>query len=1034
MSVYRCTRCGSRIEVQEGVKVSTCPSCQALFVLPNQFAQKENLYLLAAEARLEGNYDMALNYYGRILKVDGAEPEANWGYLLSKYGVEISENALDYGGVLFHRVEHGSFTKDPAYEKMMTYVPRDSRYYYESVAREIDAQHRKLMAVSKTLTAPEIYINCTAKQGTEDYLLSVQVGKALEDAGYRIFHPGMLSKVERKDLNLYEMAAAEKAEAMIVVMTRSTDREDTRFQAVWNRFLAYRRNDAGRKMLSVFRGIRPEDLPLPLQPLQSIACEGSDFQKQVVSDINRMFGRTNRAPELVKKLLNLLREGKEALENKQFQKAEELFLEAVSLDGEEHRAHWGVVCARTANLTKPVLADEIDHHYRQALQFADKADARSYGESMEKLMSSCVWAELQRLTGHFSDYYCGGKADVQKAEERAKLYLPALDGRFRELEDWHKGIERQKELDALNRAYRNRDTAVEPLFAEQEKVEYAYEHTVLDRRDGLDACIGRSVILFLSLTAMVLSWGFLLKNFSYSKGYDSAYYKPSMYLFIVSLALIVFWAGRFLGKTWVYVVSGIGAFLLYRASRETIRLYQLYLMLLPIALLLVECFRMMVYAKNRNISVVTKQKAGQAVCDIERKIEASYLAAINRIYEKYSLPKQEAARIEIPHSGHYSGIGVMKKAAAPFSYPLRGILAVLALWLITTFVSNLIYTSGWKHVAEITGSWYHVLALKEDGTVRHAGRKWDGQHEVSDWEHVVAVGAGLSYSAGLTEDGRVLVASTDPDLLEAEEWTDIASITAGTHHLAGLRTDGTVVVAGSNGDGECETEEWTDAVQVLAIHDPDNGENITLGLKGDGSLLLTASGPWDQFKEQVNERFGPGEGQTAITELYGSTPSTLMRGNDGHFYGIGRDHGYQLSQAEEWNAEEITDVSISSTMVGLGIRTDGTVACAGTNMHAGEDVASWTDIKAVHVSGSSDHALGLREDGTVLATGKNNQHQLETEDWKDIKDIYAGAMVSYGIRENGKVEATGYGYGGLSYTQWKNPVELLQFWRGVLEW
>lgn len=168
MSTYRCSQCGCRIEVAEGTKIGTCPACQAVFVLPNQFAQKENLYLLAADARHSGNYDMAMNYYGRILKVDGAEPEANWGYLLSKYGVEISENTLDYGGVLFHRVEHSSFLKDPAYEKMMTYVPKAARHYYEGTARDIDLQHRKLMAVSRAMTAPDICIDCTAAPGSED--------------------------------------------------------------------------------------------------------------------------------------------------------------------------------------------------------------------------------------------------------------------------------------------------------------------------------------------------------------------------------------------------------------------------------------------------------------------------------------------------------------------------------------------------------------------------------------------------------------------------------------------------------------------------------------------------------------------------------------------------------------------------------------------------------------------------------------------------------------------------------------------------
>ena len=56
MSTYRCSQCGCRIEVAEGTKIGTCPACQAVFVLPNQFAQKENLYLLASDARHSGNY------------------------------------------------------------------------------------------------------------------------------------------------------------------------------------------------------------------------------------------------------------------------------------------------------------------------------------------------------------------------------------------------------------------------------------------------------------------------------------------------------------------------------------------------------------------------------------------------------------------------------------------------------------------------------------------------------------------------------------------------------------------------------------------------------------------------------------------------------------------------------------------------------------------------------------------------------------------------------------------------------------------
>lgn len=137
----------------------------------------------------------------------------------------------------------------------------------------------------------------------------------------------------------------------------------------------------------MFRGIRPEDLPLELQPLQSVACEGSGFQDRITAEINRMFGRQNRSSDLVRKNLELLREGQAALDAGDYEKAAGCFRQAAAADTEEYRAHWGLVCALTKGLTVPVLSGEVDQSYRQAVQSADKASAEKYTESMKALMN-----------------------------------------------------------------------------------------------------------------------------------------------------------------------------------------------------------------------------------------------------------------------------------------------------------------------------------------------------------------------------------------------------------------------------------------------------------------------------------------------------------------------------------------------------------------------------------------------------------------------------------------------------------------------
>ena len=57
------------------------------------------------------------------------------------------------------------------------------------------------------------------------------------------------------------------------------------------------------------------------------------------------------------------------------------------------------------------------------------------------------------------------------------------------------------------------------------------------------------------------------------------------------------------------------------------------------------------------------------------------------------------------------------------------------------------------------------------------------------------------------------------------------AVSAGNWYTVGLKSDGTVVAVGSNQDGECDVEDWTDIVAVSA------GFWHTVGLKSDGTVV-----------------------------------------------------------------------------------------------------------------------------------------------------------------------------------------------------
>ena len=146
----------------------------------------------------------------------------------------------------------------------------------------------------------------------------------------------------------------------------------------------------------------------------------------------------------------------------------------------------------------------------------------------------------------------------------------------------------------------------------------------------------------------------------------------------------------------------------------------------------------------------------------------------------------------------------------------------------------------WENVVAIDAGTYHVIGLKEDGTVVGYGKNASGQCDVSDWTDIIAVSAGSTHTVGLRADGTVVTAGGNTYgqcETKGREWTNIIAVSAGASHTVGLRADGTVVAAGARGNAECEISDWTDIVAVSA------GYYSTFGLRADGTVVIAGGGP-----------------------------------------------------------------------------------------------------------------------------------------------------------------------------------------------
>ena len=1029
MLTYRCTCCGSTIQVEEDRRIGKCPVCDNLFVLPNQFANKQNIYHLAAEALANRNFDLALTYYSRILKVDATETAAHWGFLLSKYGVEISQRAITYQNVIFHRLERGKFTDDPSYEKLITYCPPEALYYYQGLSRRIEERQRRLLDLSAQIPRYDLYINCVAGPGTEDYILANQVGKTLDDAGYRVFLPcTMLSSIPLEDRNLYEIAAAEKAAAMIVIVTGRTEADEPRYEAVWKRFLAYRRQDAGRKMLSVFRGIDPRQLPLELQPLQSIPVDGPAALDEVLSQINKMFGRQDLSASATREILDLLRQGKERLEEGDFARAAALFQRVRDLNVEEGEAHWGLVCAATENLTKPVFSEQVDTDYQRALQFSDPAAGERYQAAMQALMGEPAWKDLMALTGDLTKAEAEGRADVEQAIGWVSLYLPKSDPRLGRISRFRRDARMYREARELKAAYDRRDAAVQPLFADQTKAENDYLGNQFRRENQLTVTRKLSTGLFAILTVLIVSQFLLVHSYTYSLTYTGILYVLSTLLFAGCVVAAAVWLARTLRMPFGLILGIALCGVAWYFHGPKTQLIHFVALVVALLLWLASCVAAVIIAALAKQEKADQNHARQRVKEVNEQIRDAYGKDMRALYARYEQPQHPIPEYQVRNSSDFSMSDRPVRVLGPVAFLVRSVVMAAVVVGVVTVVNNWLYASGWEDITGVTAGAYHVIGIKEDGTVVANGRNDHGQCDVAHWTDIVQVETGFVFTAGLRGDGTVCVAG-DEDLRKAVSgWRDVVKISASDDHVVGLKSDGTLVAAGGNANGECEVSTFTD-VKLFTANTKDVG-NFTFAIGGDGTVYCTAAEGWDGIIGYLSELVGPGEGQMKPTGLYGDYGALILTSDDGAFQGVGANNNEQLSRAEEWDTGTMTELYVGNFT--LGLKRDGTVEFAGTSGSVLAQVTSWKNVR--DLDGSDVHVLGLCGDGTVVAAGKNDSGQCNTGDWTDIRAVYAGRLSSFGLKEDGTLVSTGYGICGMTYVSSKTPIGVLEFWLDTLDW
>lgn len=250
----------------------------------------------------------------------------------------------------------------------------------------------------------------------------------------------------------------------------------------------------------------------------------------------------------------------------------------------------------------------------------------------------------------------------------------------------------------------------------------------------------------------------------------------------------------------------------------------------------------------------------------------------------------------------------------------------------------------------------HALCLSDDGTIRTWGDNRNGQCNIPINQKFITVSAERNYSAGISENGKILVWGDSwwyGNMRELELDKKFIAVSVGGFHSLGLLEDGTVYGWGANVCGQRvppKTNKKFISVSVGGFH--------SLGLLENGEILA-----W-------------GDNQ------YGQCNVPLV---DKRFIAISADYGYSV-----------------------GLLEDGTVLAWGLNAYNKCQIPK-TNKKFIAISAGDSHVLGLLENGKILAWGSNKFDQCNIPQTNKKFVAISAGEISLGLLEDGEVLAWGVG-------------------------
>lgn len=403
MAIFKCKMCGGSLDIADGVSVATCDYCGTKQTVSKQNDEVvSNLFNRANNLRLKCEFDKAEQVYEKILDIDNTEPEAHWGIVLCKYGIEYVEDPKTYTRIpTCHRTLYDAVLTDVDYLAAIENADPQQKELYEAEANAIDTLQKNILSIVNNEKPFDVFL-CykeTDEKGkrTVDSALANDIYHQLTGEGFKVFFaPITLEDKLGYEYEPYIFAALNSAKVMLVLGTKPEYFDAVWVRNEWSRFLRLTKSDRSKLLIPCYRDMDAYELPDDFAHLQAQDMGKIGFVNDVIRGVKKTIGLEAPSPINEEKTAStgntetVLKRAFLILEDGDFSRADALCEEVLNKEPENAEAYLcklmiDLRVKRVEALVSCKQSFEDNGFYQKAVRFGDislKEQLDSYIETI----------------------------------------------------------------------------------------------------------------------------------------------------------------------------------------------------------------------------------------------------------------------------------------------------------------------------------------------------------------------------------------------------------------------------------------------------------------------------------------------------------------------------------------------------------------------------------------------------------------------------------------------------------------------------